>query len=132
MTRLTGLLAAVRASGFAHVTVRVGNDRLELIRERHVPAEPPTGSADGATPPPDGADHEPVAVVPAPAPGLVAMQVRVEAVVECGDVVGFVEGFDDRVPVVAPLSGRVEHVLVGDGEFVEYGQEIIRIMAAQR
>lgn len=44
--------------------------------------------------------------------------------IEAGTIVGHVVALDRSTPVTSDAAGRLVEVLVGDGEFVEYGQPV--------
>jgi biotin carboxyl carrier protein len=77
----------------------------------------PTRSADIATSPAVGYF--------APRP-----EVAVGARVTQGDVLGWIDVLGVRQEVVAPVDGLVGKLLVGPGDPVEYGEELIQLVAA--
>jgi len=125
------LLGAVRRSWFSQGNICVGDVRLEFTR-----ADGRMGGA-GTASPATGPQTPQAAVVPsaavttvqAPAPGLIDLAVAGGADVARGDVLGHVQVHRKRVPVVAPISGRVREVVVTDGTFVAYGDSLCVLTA---
>jgi biotin carboxyl carrier protein len=67
----------------------------------------------------------------APVPGLVAaVSVAVGATVGEDDVVVVLQAMKMEIPVAAEVAGRVEAILVEEGEEVELGAPLARIAAS--
>ncbi|MCW2700830.1 MAG: acetyl-CoA carboxylase biotin carboxyl carrier protein subunit [Blastococcus sp.] len=64
----------------------------------------------------------------APRPGA-PPYVEVGSVVEAGATVGLLEVMKMFTSVTAPLTGTVTEILVANGEFVEFGQPLLRLRA---
>lgn len=96
---------------------RLGDETFEFVRETRL--EPPR------TPSPT--KPFPATPVRAPAPGVVRLQTERGARVAEDEVVGSVQAHGRRVPVTCAVSGVVEQLHVSDGDFVEYGQEVLEI-----
>lgn len=132
----------------ASMSLRVADCALEVSWARAAPPDTAPGTAQppvvSATPIPDLPVPEPVAAVAdprlqdvvtpmvgtfyvAPEPGA-APFVQVGDRVEAGQPVGIVEAMKLMNPVPAERSGEVMEVLVGDGEPVEFGQPLVRIL----
>jgi acetyl-CoA carboxylase biotin carboxyl carrier protein len=71
-------------------------------------------------------------VVPSPHVGVFRpgsdAPVQTGSVVEPASVLGSIETLDDVNPVKAGLAGTLAEQLVRDGDFVEYGQPLYRIL----
>ncbi len=115
------ILAAFGGSGFAHLELTVGSIRVSANR---------TASAAPCVDLP--ADSEEV-VAPllgmfqaGPEPGAPAF-VKRGSMVQADTTIGFIRVMHDLTPVKAGLRGTVMDVLVQDGQFVEFGQSLLRV-----
>lgn len=99
-------------------------ERVEEQSEQQVPAEPVQKATDVAT-----------KVIKAPIVGTFYQSaapdkppfVKVGDSVAKGDVVCIIEAMKFMNEVNSEVSGTITEILVEDGEFVEYGQELFRV-----
>jgi acetyl-CoA carboxylase biotin carboxyl carrier protein len=57
---------------------------------------------------------------------------EVGSFVEAGSTLGFIRTLDERNVVKATVSGKVIEICKGDGEFVEFGQLLFRLLPVTR
>jgi methylmalonyl-CoA carboxyltransferase small subunit len=71
-------------------------------------------------------------IATSPAVGYFAprAELAVGARVTQGDVLGWIDVLGVRQEVVAPVDGLVGKLLVGPGDPVEYGEELVQLVAA--
>jgi acetyl-CoA carboxylase biotin carboxyl carrier protein len=121
---LVDILQIFRSSPFARLELALGPVRLAVNRAQATVARPvdplPLPDAVQVAAPRLGifqAGRE------SGAPAFVQPGTRVEA----DTTVGIIRVLQDQTVVKAGVAGTVVDVLVGDGEFVEYGQTLLRV-----
>jgi biotin carboxyl carrier protein len=144
---LPPLVARLAVSRLGEVEVRHGAWHVRVRRAPLAPtADPPVpaggapgglaeqaGSTDGTAHPhtrPSLAHDPAMATSPAvgyfaPGPGLAVGTRFVQ-----GDLIGWVDVLGVRQDVVAPVDGLVGKLLAGPGDPVEYGQELVQLVAS--
>jgi acetyl-CoA carboxylase biotin carboxyl carrier protein len=102
--------------------VRIEAEGLEITIAKGGASEPEiritasAASADGVT-------------IPSPGVGVFrADGMRVGSLVDAATALGTIQTLDERSTVVAGMTGKVIESCVGDGEFVEFGQPLYRIL----
>ncbi|MEH1015202.1 biotin/lipoyl-containing protein [Micromonospora sp. CPCC 206060] len=142
-------IAAEVTGPLRRICVRSGDRVLEI--EWHEPpvpapsgsAEPGTGPVAGTDPtgppgPPAPADPAPGITVPAPMVGTFYRAaepggkpfVEVGEQIRPGQVIGIVEAMKLMNQIAADQTGTVLELLVADGEPVEFGQPLLRLLPA--
>ncbi|MBO4210798.1 acetyl-CoA carboxylase biotin carboxyl carrier protein [Micromonospora echinofusca] len=142
-------LAAQVTGPLRRICVRSG-DRVLEIEWHEPPAPAPTGPAvagtgpapgpeqTGVTDPPAPADPAPGITVPAPMVGTFYRAaepggkpfVEVGEQIRSGQVIGIVEAMKLMNQIAADQAGTVLELLVADGEPVEFGQPLLRLLPA--
>jgi acetyl-CoA carboxylase biotin carboxyl carrier protein len=119
---LVDLLQIFRSSPFARLELALGPVRLAVNRAPASVARPvdPLPDAVQVAAPRLGIFQ---AARESGAPAFVQPGTRVEA----DTTVGIIRVMQDQTLVKAGVAGTVVDVLVGDGEFVEYGQTLLRL-----
>jgi acetyl-CoA carboxylase biotin carboxyl carrier protein len=114
------ILQAFELSAYAHLELTVGPVQLAADRAAALPpASSPAATACVAAPL--------LGVFQTAAePGAPAL-VELGAVVKPDTVVGFIRTLDQSTAVVAGVDGTVVDLPVPDGQFVEFGQTLLRI-----
>jgi len=139
------LLQLLDASHFDEMRLEIGDIKLNLRRGNALPVASETAAPAPAASAP--ADQTPAAAA-APADGLVDIRapllgnfylapkpgaepfVRPGAQIEEDTVIGIIEVMKLMNPVPAGLRGEIVEVRARDGQFVEYGQLLMRVRAA--
>lgn len=121
---LVDILQAFEASGFARLDLALGPIRVAANRgpPAAVCAVEPFSSTAHVVAPLLGMFQ---AAAGPNAPALAQPGTRVEA----DTIIGFIRVMQKLTPVNAGMRGTVAKVLVQDGQFVEYGQVLLRIGA---
>lgn len=120
------------------VTLRWGENRITLRRspQRALAPMAPPAKAPPETLPPAPPEEKPAPeILRAHLVGIFhrgqeeeSPRVEVGDFVPAGAVVAFIESMRVMNEVISPVSGRVEAIFVEDGQPVEYGQELMRIV----
>ena len=122
---LPALIARLRASRLGELEVRSGGWRVRLHRDPSAPTRSASGisGADGSL------DETASSVARSPAVGYFspAPDLVVGSSVQAADVLGTIDVLGITQEVTAPESGIVAHVLVEEGQAVEYGQALADI-----
>jgi methylmalonyl-CoA carboxyltransferase small subunit len=135
---LPPLVARLAVSTLGELEVRHRDWHVRVRRAAHDGQVPSSqvGTAPGLAvtdhPTPAGASastHSPD-IATSPAVGYFAPrpELAVGARVALGDVLGWVEVLGVRQEVVAPVDGLVGKLLVGPGDPVEYGEELVQLV----
>ena len=126
--------------GLSEIEIARGDMKIRVARQFAAPVQP---AAPAAAAPPAVAVAAPSAVSEADIPGAVKSPmvgtayrraspdapafVEVGSVVKAGDKLLLVEAMKTFNEIVAPRAGTVTHILVEDGQPVEYGQPLFVI-----
>jgi biotin carboxyl carrier protein len=137
---LPSLVARLAVSTLGELEVRHGDWRIRVRRAGHATQVAPVGTppAASAVPmdvtPPLGpsAPVRSADIATSPAVGYFAPrpELAVGSRVTQGDVLGWIDVLGVRQEVVAPVDGLVGKLLVGPGDPVEYGEELVQLVAA--
>lgn len=121
---ITDILQAFEQSGFARLNLTLGPIRLVVNRARNADArlvDLPPGNAQVVAPLlgmfQAGAEPDAPAIVQ---PGTT---------VQPDTTIGIIRVMNKHTAVKAGISGTVVEVLVKDGQFIEYGQALLRVSA---
>jgi len=132
-------------SSFTELQLEIDGMKLVLRRgDRGGPAEAVTAAAPPAVPAPPAPEPAPAAVaaddsahaIPAPLlgtfyrapkPGALPF-IEPGSLVEADTVIGIIEVMKLMNAVRAGVRGRVSEILAADGELVEYGQTLARVL----
>ncbi len=116
------ILEAFGDSGFAHLDLTVGSIRVS-VNQTSTSAAPcvdvPADSEEVVAPLLGMFQAGPEAGAPA--------FVKRGSMVQADTTIGFIRVMHDLTPVKAGLRGTVLDVLVQDGQFVEFGQSLLRV-----
>ena len=128
-----------RVSTLGELEVRHGDWRVRVRRAAQggqvaasvVTTAPSHAHADPGTPPAASAPTRSADIATSPAVGYFAPrpELAVGARVASGDVLGWIDVLGVRQEVVAPVAGLVGKLLVGPGDPVEYGEELVQLVA---
>lgn len=124
---LSRLIATLRTTEFSRMTLRMGEERIQLVRDSADPPAPAAVEADHAN---DGAAdrvHRSRHMVKAPAPGIVAVETQPGHRVVREGTVATVRVNRVTCPAESRVDGVVADVYVTDGDFVEYGQDLLSV-----
>jgi biotin carboxyl carrier protein len=135
---LPSIVARLAVSTLGELEVRHGDWHIRVRRATQggqapsagAPTSPGLAAADAAaasgSAPARSAD-----IATSPAVGYFAPrpELAVGARVTQGDVLGWIDVLGVRQEVVAPVDGLVGKLLVGPGDPVEYGQELVQLVA---
>src|SRR4051812_10719745 len=141
---LPPLVARLGVSDLAEIEVRQGTWRVRIRRATSDANRASTGAAapagPAATPAGTMTAHPPAAMAPAAdqtvarstAVGYFALKagIAVGHRVARGDVLGWVDVLGVRKEIVAPADGVVGRLVTEPGDPVEYGQELVALLAA--
>ena len=121
------------------LTVEEGDKKLCLKREMSVPSDNPSLEENKPGKPADRNEPEDVKAplggsspkqgktVKAPLLGMFTSKVSAGDHVKRGDILCMIEAMKMMNEVVSPEDGTVSEILAGDGELVEFGQELFVI-----
>ncbi|MGW4940905.1 acetyl-CoA carboxylase biotin carboxyl carrier protein [Actinoplanes sp. NPDC004185] len=132
-------LMATAPQSLQHVSVRIGTVAVELQWSPAGPdGHPGPATARPAEPEPAAAGQQATHVLASPMVGTFyhgpqpgsAPFVREGDLVQAGQQVAIIEAMKLMTPVEADRPGRVEAVLVPDGDGVEYGTPLLAITAS--
>ena len=128
---LRELLHLARRAGIQELELEYRTARVRLVREAAPPAGPP--GQPGETTVERAADAETITVSAecvgffhAPGDSPAAMPIAGQEIA-FGQTLGLIDSLSVPIAAVAPRAGRVEEVLVEDGQAVEYGQPLFTI-----
>ena len=136
---LPSLVARLAVSSLGELEVRHGDWHVRVRRAPQggpaaassattTPGRPP---ADPGTPSTSSAPSHSADIATSPAVGYFAPrpELAVGARVASGDLLGWIDVLGVRQDVVAPVGGLVGKLLVGPGDPVEYGEELVQLVA---
>lgn len=136
---LPSLVARLAVSTLGELEVRHGDWHVRVRRAAQggqvaasvVTTTPSRGHADAGTPSAMSAPTHSADIATSPAVGYFAPRpdLAVGARVASGDVLGWIDVLGVRQEVVAPVAGLVGKLLAGPGDPVEYGEELVQLVA---
>ena len=137
---LPSIVARLAVSTLGELEVRHGDWHIRVRRAARGGQAPATGAPTTASPVPAGPAIPSTASSPtrsgdiasSPAVGYFAPRpdLAIGTRVIQGDVLGWIDVLGVRQEVVAPVGGLVGKVLVGPGDPVEYGEELVQLVGA--
>jgi biotin carboxyl carrier protein len=137
---LPSIVARLAVSTLGELEVRHGDWHIRVRRGVQAGEVAPPGAHAAATAAPMDVTPPLAPTAPArsadiatsPAVGYFAPrpEIAVGARVTQGDVLGWIDVLGVRQEVVAPVDGLVGKLLVGPGDPVEYGEELVQLVAA--
>ena len=136
---LPSIVARLAVSTLGELEVRHGDWHIRVRRAAHdgqvaassatMPASAVSADASAHSTSSSPAHSPDIATSPAVGYFAPRPELAVGARVAQGDVLGWIDVLGVRQEVVAPVDGLVGKVLVGPGDPVEYGEELVQLVA---